>query len=140
MNKTTASDDSAALIYAGVNVPALLRTGERVTVKLRLIKISEIPAFLDLALEEAKALEFCVDSPKPFDPDAFTDESYSELLAKNTALNFTRALVVSDQRLKRAETCGVALAQVATNLGSLLRRFSAGSPSPEDTPASSSST
>jgi hypothetical protein len=130
--------DPKALIYAGETVAATLRTGESVLVKLRLIKISEIPAFLDIAMEEEKALAFCIESPTPFDADAFTDESYLALVEKNTALNFTRALVMTDQRLKRAESGGLELARVAGSLASLLNRYSPKSPSPAATPPSSS--
>lgn len=131
---------STTLLYGGTTVACKLRTGEDVSVKLRLIRISEIPKYLDLSLDEAKALAFCVESPTPFDPDAFTDESYLALVAANTELNFTRALAMSDQRLKRAEACGTGVAQLAASLASLLRRYSPRSESPAATPANNSST
>jgi hypothetical protein len=129
-----------ALLYGGTTVSCTLRDGSTVSVKLRLIKISEIPAYLDVSLDDAKALVFCVESPTPFDPDALTDDSFLALAAANTELNFSRALAMSDQRLKRAESNGVGLAQLAVNLASVLNRYSPKSPSPEATPASNSST
>jgi hypothetical protein len=125
-------------LYGGIIVPCYLRTGAGVSVKLRLIKISEIPDFLDVAIDEVKALDFCLESPKPLDFDDLTDESYLDLVAKNTELNFTRALELTDQRLKRVEKGGVELSQVAVKLASLLNRYSLKSPSPEVSPASKS--
>lgn len=138
--------DSKTLIYAGETVPCFLRDGDKpISVKLRLIKLSEIPAYLDIATDEEKALAFCIESHGVQTPeaareffDSLTDESYELLVEKNTALNFTRALATSGRRLKRAEACGLGLAQLVTDLASLLNRYSPKSPSPEASPAPSS--
>lgn len=146
-----------ALIYGGISVPAKLRTGAELTVKLRLIKISEIPKFLDVAADEWLAVLFCVESVTRAEIDTatqgkrdvavempagddFTDESFEAIVERNTELNFTRALAMSDRRLKRAESCHLELTRVAEKLASLLSRYSPKSPSPAATLASSSST
>lgn len=122
----------AALIYGGEKLPAVLRDGSHIEVSLRLIRLSEIPAFLDLyASDETKALVHCVAAPLPFDPDALTDESYTALIEANTRLNFTRALARSRERLARVEKSGGDLLKLMQETHSLLAAFSPKSPSPE---------
>lgn len=125
------------VLYGGKTVLVKLRDGQSASIHIRLINIDEIPAFLDAALDEAKALRFAVSTPD-FDHNQLTDESFELLVKENTELNFTRALVMSDRRLKRAEQCGLGIAKLAQDLASVLLRYSPGSPSSADTPAANS--
>lgn len=99
------------------------RDGKPIDVVLRLIKISEIPIFLDIVEQEIESLVFCIQSPQKLDFDLLSDESYDELVEANYELNFTRALASQKRKLARAERIGVGLGEMAKDMVLLLSKY-----------------
>lgn len=132
----------STLIYAGESHTVTLRDGSTRSVGLRLIKLSEIPTFLDaFATSEDRALAYALQLPEgapALEFDDLTDESYTALVEANQTLNFTRALARSRERLKRAQDSAPALVSLAADLQSALSGFLLKSPSPAATPPPSS--
>ncbi len=110
------------ILNGGKQVTVTYRNGQDGVVILRLIKISEIDAYLNVAADELQSLKMCV-SNDGFNVDDLTDDSYEALVEANTDLNFTRAVCMVERKLKRAETSTATLAALAKQLASLLQRF-----------------
>jgi hypothetical protein len=125
----------AEALFGGRTIEVRFRDGTTRPLFLRLIRISEIPSFLELiATNEDAALRSVLPEGDDIDFDALAMESYEALMEANLEVNFTPALASQNGKLARAQKTGLGVKALLDDMVSISRSFAPTSPSLEAGP------